>query len=61
MLKEERVDIKKNTIVELSKEIFEILLMDSTTNKNIIWNTEYYINYGKCYNIIDKITIEKIT
>ena len=59
---DERVDIKENTIFNLDPEILGLLLIDRTTNKNIIWATDnYYKKYGKGYNIKDKITIEKIT
>ena len=60
MLKEERVDLKKNTILELSKDILEILFLDTTTNKNIIWVSKNYIK-NENYNIKDKISIEKFT
>lgn len=57
----ERVDVKENTIFNLDPEILGILLIDRTTNKNIIWATDNYKKYGKGYGIKDRITIEKIT
>lgn len=61
MMLDERVDVKENTIFNLDPEILGILLIDRTTNKNIIWATDNYKKYGKGYGIKDKITIEKIT
>ena len=61
MILDERVDVKENTIVNLAPEILGILLIDRTTNKNIIWATDNYKKYGKGYGIKDRITIEKIT
>lgn len=61
MILDERVDVKENTIFNLDPEILGILLIDRTTNKNIIWATDNYKKYGKGYGIKDKITIEKIT
>lgn len=61
MILDERVDVKENIIYNLNPEILGILLIDRTTNKNIIWATDNYNKYGKGYGIKDKITIEKIT
>ena len=61
MKADERIDIKENIILELSEEILELLLIDRTTGKNIIFATDNYKKYGKGYNVKDKITIEKIT
>ena len=61
MMLDERVDVKENTIYNLDPEILGILLIDRTTNKNIIWATDNYKKNGKGYGIKDKITIEKIT
>ena len=61
MILDERVDVKENTIYNLDPEILGILLIDRTTNKNIIWATDNYKKNGKGYGIKDRITIEKIT
>lgn len=61
MIVDERVDIKENIILGLSKEILEILLIDRTTDKNIIWATDNYRKNGKGYGAKDRITIERIT
>ena len=61
MILDERVDVKENTIANLDPEILGILLIDRTTNKNIIWATDNYKKNGKGYGIKDRITIEKIT
>ena len=39
---DERVDVKENMIINLDPEILGILLIDRTTNKNIIWATDNY-------------------
>lgn len=48
-------------ISEISQEILSILLLDHTTQKNIIWATNDYSNLGEGYNFADEITLPKIT
>lgn len=52
MRADERIDIKENIILELSEEILELLLIDRTTGKNIIFATDNYKKYGKGYEDI---------
>ena len=44
-----------------SKEILEILLIDRTTNRNIIWGTDDYENIGKEYYSHFPISLHLIT
>ena len=44
-----------------SKEVLEILLIDRTTNRNIIWGTDDYENLGKEYYSHFPILIRLIT
>ena len=60
MLKEERVDIKESTILNLSKEILEILLVDRTTNKNIIWITQNILSIEKVIILKVKLLLKKL-
>lgn len=58
---DEKVDIKENSIYNLSPDLLNILLFDNTTKKNIIWATDMYENRGFGYDINSQITIDKIT
>lgn len=44
-----------------SKEVLQILLVDRTTNRNIIWGTDDYKNLGKEYNSHYPVLFELIT
>lgn len=44
-----------------SKEVLQILLVDRTTNRNIIWGTDDYKNLGNEYNSHYPILVELIT
>lgn len=54
-----QVDIKENYIKDLSLELLQVLLVDRTTKKNIMWATDTYIRKG--YKSTDYITTEAIT
>lgn len=54
-------DISENELLEFDEELLRILLVDRTTNKNIIWGTDDYQEYGYGFNKTDTIDIEKIT
>lgn len=43
------IDILEQELVNISEELFNILLKDRTTQKNICWATDYYISHGKAY------------
>lgn len=55
------IDIKENNIVNIDPNILSILLMDRTTNRNIIWATDNYKSIGKEYEENEEIKIELIT
>lgn len=56
----ELVDIKENSIYQFNYELLKILLKDMTTNKNILWGTENYVNRGESYSPDSEIRIEQI-
>jgi len=57
----EKVDIFENHILEIDKSILSIILFDRTTNKNILWCTDNYYQYGEKYLMDQEIKIELIT
>lgn len=57
----ENIDIIENTILRYDSKSLEILLLDRTTNKNIIWACDEYLKYGELYNRTCEITIPLIT
>lgn len=57
----EKVDIKENTILDISEELLSILLKDHSSNKNLIWATDNYLKNGKGYCFDDEIKIHQIT
>ncbi len=54
-------DISENELLEFDEELLRILLVDRTTNKNIIWATDDYREYGDGFSKTDTIDIKKIT
>ena len=54
-------DIKENTLLKINYELLNILLKDHSTNNNIIWATDNYIDKGIGFNVTDNIRIESIT
>lgn len=57
----EKVDILENKIYEIDSKILETLLIDRTSNKNILWGTDNYIKYGPGYGSSNSIEINLIT
>lgn len=55
------VDISENWLWENYPEVFQKLLFDHTTHKNIIWATDSYSKRGEGYDFFDEITEDKIT
>lgn len=55
------IDVKENYIYKLNKDLLEILLMDRTSGKNIIWATDNYSDRGYGYRNTDHITVESVT
>ncbi len=58
---EEVIDILENEIVEDYPGILNILLRDQTTQNNIFWATDNYLNFGDEYNFNSQIFPELIT
>lgn len=55
------VDIVEQKILELDEKVLKILLKDRTTNKNIIWATDDYKQYGLQYKAENPIKVNLIT
>ena len=55
------VDIIEHEIINMSEKLFNVLLMDRTTKKNICWATDHYISYGDAYYPQEPITKELVT
>lgn len=55
------IDILKLEIANINKELFDVLLKDRTTKKNICWATEHYICHGYCYYPQEPITQNLVT
>ena len=56
-----KIDIQENAIKKFDEDILEVLLMDRSSNKNIIWATDTYSVHGEGYDSQDYITVERIT
>jgi len=57
----DKVDIFENLLLDNYPGVLEILLIDRTTGKNIIWATDNYSKLGKGYKDTDRIEIKLIT
>lgn len=55
------IDIIEQEILNLSEKLFNVLLIDRTTKKNICWATDQYISYGSAYFPQEPITRDLIT
>lgn len=55
------IDILENEITEQYPDVLPILLRDHTTQKNIIWATNNYEEYGEAYKANAEILPELIT
>ena len=53
------IDIKENYIKELGAELLDLLLIDRTTKKTLLWATDTYARKG--YHAEDHITVFAIT
>ena len=60
-IKKENADIKENDILNIDPIVLSILLIDRTSNKNIIWATDNYKNNGIGYGENQTIEINLIT
>ena len=54
------VDIKENELYRLDNRLLEILLIDRTTKKNLIWATDNYASRGLGYKANDNISLYSI-
>lgn len=54
------IDIKESTL-RRSGDLLDILLIDRTTKKNIIWATDSYENFGKEFSAQNRIKPELVT
>jgi hypothetical protein len=55
------IDILENDILEKYPEVLDILLRDHTTQQNIFWATENYVEFGEKYHFSSQIFPELIT
>lgn len=55
------IDIKENDLLSVDLELLNILLHDNSSNKNIIWATDNYLENGEQYNFDSFITVNSIT
>lgn len=55
------INILGHEIAEISENVFNILLMDRTTRKNICWATDHYIAHGDAYSPQEPITKGLVT
>lgn len=55
------IDVLEDDIIRFDRELLGILLKDRTTQKNIIWATDDYVNMGEIFASSEQITPEKIT
>jgi hypothetical protein len=57
----ESIDISEDEILKYDKVLFEILLADRTTGRNIIWGTSDYEHLGEKYKAQSQIMVELVT
>lgn len=55
------IDIIEQELIELPENLFNTLLLDRTTRKNICWATDHYITYGSVYSPQEPITKDLVT
>jgi len=55
------IDVLENDIIEKYPQVLEILLKDHTTQQNIFWATNNYIDFGSTYSFLAPITPNLIT
>ena len=56
-----KIDVNEDKLLRDYPEILQLLLIDRTTNKNIIWATNSYEEHGYGFFELDQITVNKIT
>ena len=60
-MREIKVDIKENEILNSDPKLLEILLKDNSSGKNIIWATNDYASNGEGFSADDQILPDLIT
>lgn len=55
------IGIIEQEIASMSEELFDVLLKDRTTKKNICWATDHYISRGSAYYPQEPITKKLVT
>ncbi|MEG1836336.1 MAG: hypothetical protein RR203_01100 [Synergistaceae bacterium] len=55
------IDILEQEIVDMSEKLFNVLLKDRTTKRNICWCTDHYISNGVSYYPQEPITQNLVT
>jgi len=55
------IDILENELIEKYPNIFDLLLLDQTTQKNIFWATKNYEHLGDSYKFEAEISIDLIS
>ena len=61
MVKLNVIDIVEQELVNISEDLFNTLLYDRTTRKNICWATDYYASQGYAYSPQEPITKDLVT
>ena len=61
MTTENKVDVKENRLLALDSTLLSILLKDNSSNKNIIWATDDYVQYDETYTKDRQITVFSVT
>lgn len=57
----EPIDILEDRLLRNEPGLLEVLLVDHTTQKNIFWATDSYVDEGEGYGWYDSITVSAIT
>ncbi len=60
-MREIKVDVKENEILNSDPKLLSILLKDNSSGKNIVWATDDYAENGEGYSASDQITVDSIT
>ncbi len=55
------IDIKESDILQFDEELLKVLLFDRSSNRNIIWATDNYVDLGEQFLPESYITIESVT
>lgn len=55
------IDVVEQELINISEKVFNTLLMDRSTKKNICWATDLYMSFGHAYYPQEPITKELIT